>query len=88
MSNIRQPRCSGLACGLIHNTGRGCEFESYTYRNKNTIDERKATGNHLIKSTSLEKTQSPVSGFCHARNRVCNEDTNNHNSHGGDIELP
>ena len=31
---------------------------------------RKATGNHLIKSTSLEKTQNPVSGFCYARNRV------------------
>ena len=26
---------------------------------------RKSTGNHLIKSTSLEKAQSPVSGFCH-----------------------
>ena len=27
-------------------------------------------GNHLIKSTSLEKTQSPVSGFCYVRNRA------------------
>ena len=25
----------------------------------------KATGRHLIKSTSLEKTQIPVSGFCY-----------------------
>ena len=25
-----------------------------------------------MNSTSLEKTQSPVSGFCNARNRVCN----------------
>ena len=33
---------------------------------------RKATGNHLINSTSLGKTQSPVSGFCYARNRLCN----------------
>ena len=33
---------------------------------------RKATGNHLVKSTSLEKTRSPVSGFCYGRNRVCN----------------
>ena len=33
---------------------------------------RKATGNHLMRSTSLGKTQSPVSGFCYARNRVCN----------------
>ena len=31
---------------------------------------RKATVNHL-KFTSLEKTQSPVSGFCYARNRMC-----------------
>ena len=31
---------------------------------------RKATGIHLIKSTSLEETQIPVSGFCYARNRV------------------
>ena len=31
---------------------------------------RKATGNHLMNSTSLERTQSPVSGFCYARNRV------------------
>ena len=33
---------------------------------------RKATGNHLIESTALEKAQSPVSGFCNARNRVRN----------------
>ena len=32
---------------------------------------RKAKGNHLIKSTSLEKTQSSVYGFCYARDRVC-----------------
>ena len=25
---------------------------------------RKATGNHLMKSTSLETTQSPVASFC------------------------
>ena len=31
---------------------------------------RKATGNHLMNSTSLQKTQGPVSGFCYARNRV------------------
>ena len=28
-------------------------------------------GNHFIKSTSLSKTQSPVSDFCRARIRVC-----------------
>ena len=33
---------------------------------------RKAMWNHLMNSTFLEKTQSPVSGFCYARNRVCN----------------
>ena len=33
---------------------------------------RKATGNHLMNSTSLEKkTQSPFSGCCYARNLVC-----------------
>ena len=32
---------------------------------------RKATGNHLIKFTSLEKTRIVVFGFCFARNRVC-----------------
>ena len=32
---------------------------------------RKATGNHLIKLTSQENTQSAVSGFCYARNRIC-----------------
>ena len=29
---------------------------------------RKATGNPLMNSTSLEKTQSPFSGFCYAQN--------------------
>ena len=33
---------------------------------------RKASGNHLMNSTSLENTQSAISGFCYARNRVCN----------------
>ena len=31
----------------------------------------KATERHLMKSTSLEKTQSPVYFFCYAQNRVC-----------------
>ena len=39
---------------------------------KKTPLVRKATGNHLTNSTSLEKRQSPVSGFCYTRNRVCN----------------
>ena len=33
--------------------------------------EGKPTGNHRIKSTFLEKTQSLVSGFCYVRNRIC-----------------
>ena len=33
---------------------------------------RKATGNHLIKFHFPRKAQSPVSGFCYARNGVCN----------------
>ena len=28
-------------------------------------------GNQLMNSISLEKAQSPGSGFCYARNRVC-----------------
>ena len=32
---------------------------------------RKATGNHLMKPTSLENAPSRVSGFYYARNRVC-----------------
>ena len=28
-------------------------------------------GKHLMKPTSLEKTQSPVSGLCHAQHCVC-----------------
>ena len=31
----------------------------------------KATGNYPMNSTSLEKTQSPVSGFCYAQNQGC-----------------
>ena len=46
---------------------------------------RKAMGNHVIKSTSVEKAQSPVSGFYCSRNRVCDAGScsrirNNHES--------
>ena len=34
---------------------------------------REAMESHLIKPTSLEKTQSILSGFCYILNRVCNE---------------
>ena len=33
---------------------------------------KNATVNHLMNSTSLEKTHSHISGLCYARNRVCN----------------
>ena len=49
----------------------GCHFDSSMCHFKTPL-VGKATGNHLIKFTFLEKTQSPVSGFCYARNRVCN----------------
>ena len=53
-----------------HNTGVvGSIPPCFTYK---TPSVRKATVNHLMNSTSLEKTQSPISGFCSARNRVCN----------------
>ena len=42
------------------------------YRGCQSSLVRKATGKHLMNSTSLGKTQSPVSGFCYAQNRVCN----------------
>ena len=37
---------------------------------------RKAVGNRLIKSTSLEKSQGPVSGCSYAPNRVCDSGWN------------
>ena len=62
------PLCSNSACGLIM---QGSECESCTYHNENTIGKE---GNEKpsIESTSLEKTQSSVSGFCYAQNQVCN----------------
>ena len=45
---------------------RGCQFDSSMSLYKNAL-VRKATGNHIVKSTSLEKPQSPVSIF-HAAN--------------------
>ena len=53
---------------------------------------RKAAGNHLMNSTSLEQTHSPISGFCYARNRVCNAEVNSdfstlHHFHKGGFIL-
>ena len=48
----------------------GCGFDSYAHHDKNAIGEE-GNGNYLMNSTSLEKTQNPISGFCYARNRVC-----------------
>ena len=47
----------------------GCQSDSSMRHNKNAIG-KKATGYHFMKSTSLEATQSPVSGFCCAQTRV------------------
>ena len=46
------------------------EFLSCRCQSAN-IMVRKATGSHLKKATSLEKTQSPVSHFCYLQNQVC-----------------
>ena len=50
---------------------KGCEFECCMCHNKNAIGEE-GNGKPPHESTSLERTQSPVAGFCYARNRVCN----------------
>ena len=44
-----------------HNT-RGCQFDYSMHHDKSAIDEE-GNGNHLMNSTSLENTRSPVSGF-------------------------
>ena len=48
---------------------------------------RKATGNHFMNSTTLEKTQSPVSGFCYVQNRVCNAVSINMNIEKQDMDV-
>ena len=52
-----------------HNTGVGSLIPPCV--TMKTPSVRKATGDQLIKSYSLEATQSPVTGFFYARNRVC-----------------
>ena len=49
---------------------RGCEFESSTCHNKNAIGEE-GNGELPHKIYFRRKDQSPVFGFGHARNRVC-----------------
>ena len=52
-----------------HNTGY--QFDSSVCHNKNAIGED-SNGKSPHKITVLAKAQSPVSGFCYVRNRVCN----------------
>ena len=61
--------CRGVVVKHVDSQHRGCEFDSSMCHNKNTIGEED-NGKPLIKSTSLEKTQSPVSEFYYARNRA------------------
>ena len=63
--------CRGVVVKHVDLQHRGCQFDSSMCHLKNAIGEE-AIGSHLMTSTSLEKTQSPVSGFCSTRNRVCN----------------
>ena len=44
---------------------RGCQFDSSMYHSKNIIVEE-GNGKPPPKTTALEKTQSPVFGFCYA----------------------
>ena len=47
-----------------------CSKSSMLWNSIKILLVRTATENHLIKSTSLEKTQFPFSGLCYAGNRV------------------
>ena len=49
----------------------GCQFDSSMYHNKNTIGEE-GNGKPPAKTHFSSKTQIFASGFCYARNRVCN----------------
>ena len=53
------------------------DIGSNTCHTRNSIVEE-ATVNYPIESTFIEKTHSPVSGLCYARNQLCN---------AGDISL-
>ena len=61
------PLCDGLS-RWTHNTGFVSTIPLCVTKAPLVT---KATGNHSIKSSSLEKTQCPVSGCYYARNRVC-----------------
>ena len=51
---------------------RGCQPDFFICQNKNAIGKEGNMKPPREFPTSLEKTQSPISGFCYARNRVCN----------------
>ena len=47
----------GVVVKLANLLHRGCQFDSYMFHFKKTLLVSKATGNHLMNSNSLEKTQ-------------------------------
>lgn len=60
----------GQGQGQGQGHGIGSEFASCTCHYKMALASN-GTGNHLIKSTLLNKTQSPVSCFSYSRSRIC-----------------
>ena len=68
LRDVMVVRFSGLACRLKKTEVVSSMPANVTVKRPLV---RKAKGNHLTNSTSLETAQSPVSGFCYARNRVC-----------------
>ena len=63
-------RCNGVVVKVANSQQRGCEFETCSFYNNNTICEE-GNGKPAQKSTSQEETHSPVSGFCYGWNPVC-----------------
>ena len=64
--------CRGVVVKHGHSQHRGHEFDSFMRHNKNTIgEEGNGKPSHEF-HYPRNKTQIPVSGFCYARNRVCN----------------
>ena len=62
--------CRGVVVKHVNSQYRGVSSISPRDTFKTPL-VMKATGNYLMNSISLEKTQSLVSGFRYARNREC-----------------
>ena len=65
--------CRGVVAK--HADCRGCEFNSSMRHSKNANDEGGNGKPPHKKSTSFEKSLSPVSGFCYAQNQLCDSVT-------------